>query len=232
MDDFCSLFGKILKLVCLFCAKVSLEDIPEGNIAITVKGFFVLAAHGPQPYALVVHGGFNGILQSPHNPVSIPSGNTETCIITLAVIKRGPEGSTRNNSPKFEFSTQSDIDPVGGYECQLSNMYGATNRKSLYDWKDCSSPLLHEDLRDGVYEFSVRPKGEEVIVSRSFQVDTKPPQTFILGKPIQPKSSQESVVFNFAAADSTSVHFICKFEWVFIFFVACAIFGALDVSTI
>lgn len=189
-----------------------MADIPEGNIAITVKANFVLAAHGPQPYALVVHGHFNGILQSPQNPVAKPSGSNETCIITLAVIKSGPEGATRENSPKFHFTTQSGVNPLGGFECQLADIDGATNWGPLHDWKGCYGPTEYHSLPDKAYKFSVRPKGEDVIVSRSFQVDTQPPNLVIFGIPIAARSTQEDAEFEFAAGDSTPVTFQCRFR--------------------
>lgn len=191
--------------------QVSMEDLPEGNIAITVKAHFVLAAHGPQSYALVVHGHFNGILQSAHNPVAKPNSGDKACIITLAVIKEGPEGATNSNSPEFVFTTQSEVDPISGFECQLTDMDGRTDWGPTYDWKDCKSPAKHEKLPDKAYKFSVRPKGEDVIASRMFQVDTKPPDVLIFGEPTPARTSQEEAVFEFAAGDASPVSFTCRF---------------------
>lgn len=206
------LFYCIVVTEGLFVVKVSVDDMPEGNIAITVKGKFILAAHGPQRYALVVHGHFNGILQSPQNPVAKPSTSNDTCIITLAVIKSGPEGATRESSPEFHFNTQSGGNPLDGFECQLSDTDGATNLGPLHDWEDCSDPVKYHDLPDKSYKFSVRPKGEDVIASRSFQVDTNPPSLLIFGTPIAARSTQEDAEFEFAAADSTQVTFQCRFR--------------------
>ncbi|GMH38149.1 hypothetical protein BSKO_06033 [Bryopsis sp. KO-2023] len=190
--------------------QVSVDDIPEGNIAIIVKGNFVLASHGPQKYALVVHGRFNGLLPSPNNPVSLKKSSSAACIITLAIIKAGPEGATGDNSPTFSFATQSGVAPLGGFECQLTDAEGATNWGGLHDWKECTSPVKYEKLPDNPYKFSVRPAGEDVLMSRSFEVDTVAPTALIFGKPIKKKSAQEDVNFEFAGADSTSVTFKCR----------------------
>ncbi len=55
----------------------------------------VLATQGPQPYALVALGRFNGTLQSRFNPAAAAAGAAPApCRIVVAVITAGPSGLT------------------------------------------------------------------------------------------------------------------------------------------
>ncbi len=57
----------------------------------------MLATQGPQPYALVVLGRFNGTLQSSSNPAAAAAGAaSEPCRIVVAVITDGPSGLTNH----------------------------------------------------------------------------------------------------------------------------------------
>ncbi len=62
-----------------------------------VRAERVLATQGPQPYALVVLGRFNGTLLSSFNPAAAAAGAaSEPCRIVVAVITDGPSGLTNH----------------------------------------------------------------------------------------------------------------------------------------
>eukprot|EP00210_Caulerpa_lentillifera_P000241 g234.t1 len=194
--------------------RVLLDEMPEGNVAIVVEGHHIVAEYGLQPYALVVQGHFNGILQSQRNPYQSENQNTEElCIITLAVLESGPEGPVNNRDPSFVFTTQSGVNPVNGFECKLTDDEDQSTVTPLHDWETCMSPKQYQNLSDGAYIFTVRPKDEDVEVSRSFVVDTQAPVTEILPNPIPEISAAQSVEFQFFANDLTEVSYECNVEY-------------------
>lgn len=194
--------------------RVVLDEMPEGNVAIVVEGYDIVASYGLQPYALVVQGHFNGILQSPENPYQSDNQNTnELCIITLAVLESGPEGPVNRTNLPFVFTTQSGVNPVNGFECKLTDDQDQSSESPLHNWEPCTSPKQYKGLSDGSFIFTVRPKNEDVEVSRSFIFDTEAPVTEILDNPIPSISAQESVEFQFSARDLTEVSYSCKVEY-------------------
>jgi hypothetical protein len=90
-------------------------------------------------------------------------------------IESGPSGPTNDSSPSFSFSAN---EPGVTFECRLDQ--GA--------WASCSSPKAYSNLSEGAHTFDVRatdPAGniEPTPASRSFTVDTQPPETTIDGGP-------------------------------------------------
>ena len=197
--------------------QVWMDEFPEGNVAIMVKGHNVPGENRDniraQPYALVVHGKFSGILQSPNNPAAMTDSATGACVIVVAVIKEGPDGPTADTSPEFQFTTESGSPPLEGFECQLVQSSGSSAGGLLHDWKPCTSPQKYDALEDGSYRFSVRPTGEDVIAPRDFVIDSTPPSTLFLGESVPQQSALEKVKFVFAAIDATDVTFQCRLNF-------------------
>ncbi|CAD7702847.1 unnamed protein product [Ostreobium quekettii] len=174
-----------------------------------VKGHNV-PIESPQPYALVVHGKFTGILQSPNNPAVETDVTGGACVIVVAIITEGPQGPTADSTTRFEFSTESGSPALNGFECQLIQPGNLARIDALHDWEPCTSGRTYTDLPDMPYKFSVRPAGEDIVATRDFVVDTTPPITQILGDPVGSQPSQESVAFVFFTRDATAVQFSCR----------------------
>ena len=140
--------------------RVQVDDMPKGNLAIVVEATKIGAGYQTQSYALVVQGHFHGILQSTYNPYQSQAASAaEMCIITLAVLKSGPDGPTNSSRPEFTFTTKSGVQPVDGFECKLTDAEGAreATNTALHDWKACSSPWTYNDLPDMVHRPLARP---------------------------------------------------------------------------
>jgi hypothetical protein len=86
-------------------------------------------------------------------------------------IDSGPSGPTNDASPSFTFSS---IGSATGFECRLD---------AEADFQSCTSPKSYPGLGDGVHTFRVRAKDATYTdpspATRSFQVDTTPPDTAI-----------------------------------------------------
>jgi len=197
--------------------QVWMDTFPEGNVAIMVRGHNVPVGNDEngraQPYALVVHGKFSGILQSPHNPAAMTDSSSGACVIVVAVIKKGPEGPTADPQPEFNFTTESGALPLEGFECQLALSAGNTDGGSLHDWRPCTSPVKYDALDDDAYRFSVRPTGENVIATRDFVVDSSPPSTLVIGERLPEQSALEKAEFVFVGVDTTEVTFQCRLNF-------------------
>lgn len=89
-------------------------------------------------------------------------------------ISSGPEGPSASRGAKFRFAaTPSRVD----FQCDLDGK----------GWKACESPTKYSRLKQGAHTFSVRARKGGAIdptpATRSFTVDTKPPDTSIVGGP-------------------------------------------------
>jgi uncharacterized delta-60 repeat protein len=83
-------------------------------------------------------------------------------------ITSGPSGTITATSATFTFTGSAP------FECKLGGTYSA-----------CTSPKTYSGLADGSYTFSVRAAGSAP-VTRSFTVDTIPPESTITGGPNGP----------------------------------------------
>jgi hypothetical protein len=117
-------------------------------------------------------------------------------------IDSGPEGPTSDVSPSFAF----DSDEAGStFECSLD---GST-------FSSCNSPFRAHFLPDGHHAFSVRAIDEAsntdpTPATRSFIVDTTPPETSIDSGPSSP-SNDNAPTFGFSASESGST-FECSLD--------------------
>ncbi|KAK9839424.1 hypothetical protein WJX81_001331 [Elliptochloris bilobata] len=188
--------------------QVAVTYLPPGDVAIEVWAERVLATQGPQPYALVVIGRFNGTLQSAFNPAAVASRAAfEPCRIVVAVITDGPSGLTNQTALSFAFRTQVGAGAGVAFECALANM--ALNNSEAYH--ACSSPATFGNLTDGHYTFRVRAIGEQVADSRSFIKDTSPPLVqWNASAPLpEPASQLATAAFDWLASDDMPVSFAC-----------------------
>ncbi len=118
-------------------------------------------------------------------------------------IDSGPSGPTNDASPSFGFSSD---DPGASFECRLDSNQEA-------DFQPCSSPQAYSSLTDGLHTFEVRATNTEgtdpTPASRSFTVDTAPPETAIDSGPSGP-TNQASPSFSFSSEPGTS--FECRLD--------------------
>jgi hypothetical protein len=118
-------------------------------------------------------------------------------------ISSGPSGPTNSTSASFNFSATGG---ATGYECQLDP--GS-------DWEPCSTGKTYSSLAPGGYTFSVRATDavgnvEGTPATRTFTVDTQPPDTSIDSGP-SGSTSSNSAAFGFSATES-GVTFECKLD--------------------
>lgn len=196
--------------------QVMLDEVTAGPVAINVMAHNVFAKFGPQPYSLVVHGVFNGALESSHNPASRDTSvsSSASCVVLVASITIGPDMITRSRDPEFTFNTRSGEVPVQGFECLLGRGDGegaARGPDGTHTWRACESPTRYTGLRDGPYTFTVRARGEEVEDSHPFLIDTTAPTVAFYKRPPVITSSQMAEV-QFTAEDTTSVRLECMLE--------------------
>jgi Bacterial Ig-like domain len=118
-------------------------------------------------------------------------------------ISNGPSGPTSSTAAAFDFSA------TGGavsYQCKL---------EPTGDWESCSSGKSYSSLAPGTYTFSVRATDgvgnvESTPATRTFTVDTQPPDTAIDSGPSGDTSSS-SASFTFSATEP-NVSFECKLD--------------------
>lgn len=118
------------------------------------------------------------------------------------VIEEGPPSVTNSTSATFKFrSTQ----PGSSFECRLDSAA----------WEACSSPKTYTSLPDGTHLFEVRAKNpigqpDESPASRTWRVDTVPPDTTINSAPPQ-FSNSPTAEFTFSANEQ-DVTFECQLD--------------------
>jgi hypothetical protein len=115
-------------------------------------------------------------------------------------ITGGPSGPTSSNDPVFSFAGT-----TGGFQCRLD----------LGVWAACSSPRAYVDLADGGHTFAVRacnPGGvcDPTPATRSFTIDTVPPDTTITSGPPS-VSSSSSASFSFTGTGAPT-SFQCRVD--------------------
>lgn len=97
---------------------------------------------------------------------------TADCTPPVTSIDAGPEGPTNDPTPSFRFSATDASG--GGFECSIDSA----------PFTGCASPLTSPPLEDGAHSFRVRAVDavgnvDPAPPTRSFVVDTEPPDTAI-----------------------------------------------------
>lgn len=115
-------------------------------------------------------------------------------------ITSGPSGPTRETEPTFAFEA-----PGGGttFACSLDEAIATP----------CTSPFtVPAPLEDGPHSFTVRADGDAIGDTRSFTVDTAPPETAITSGPGEGASTNAvQPTFTFASSEESST-FICTLD--------------------
>ena len=187
---------------------IELVELPPGSpgkFSIEVSGSSVQEFGGPQPYAIVVNGDFDGVLAVPS------SDNNVECDILSAVILSGPGEITNNSIVEFELGTSTGNSNAISFECKLEVYEGyvaVTNENiGTFDWTKCSNPLILENLADGKYIFNARIQGDEKSAEYVFTKDNTPPSVSL-------NSPENDLIFmrtfEFTSDEEYPVEFECK----------------------
>ena len=120
-------------------------------------------------------------------------------------IKSGPSGTTADNDPSFAFSSE----PGATFECRLDGPGAATGT-----FASCTSPKHYTDLADGDYTFQVRASDpvhnvDPTPASRSFTIDTTPPETTINSGPSGTTADNDP---SFAFSSEAGASFRCRLD--------------------
>jgi hypothetical protein len=141
------------------------------------------------------------------NTDASPDSHTWSIVTTTpdTFIDSGPDGPTPDNKPTFTFHSD---EPGATFECKLDGPGGAGSYGSCTSPKSYSTPLA-----DGSYTFSVRAANavanvDQTPATRSFSVDTTPPNTSISTGP-QGTIGSDSATFEFTSTEPGST-FKCK----------------------
>ena len=141
------------------------------------------------------------------NADQTPASRTFTVDTTPpdTVITDGPSGPTADNTPTFQFNAPGE--PTATFECRLDN---------AGDWVACSSPHTTAQLADGQHTIQVRAKDglgntDQTPASRTFTVDTTPPDTVITSGPSGP-TIDSTPAFEFNAPGEPGASFECKLD--------------------
>jgi RTX calcium-binding nonapeptide repeat (4 copies)/NHL repeat len=137
------------------------------------------------------------------NTDTTPASRTFTVDVAApqTTINSGPSGPTDDATPTFNFSSSEP----GSFECRIdSGSYGS-----------CSSPNTITSLADGSHTFDVRATdvyglADPTPASRTFTVDTVPPDTTIGGGPTG-ASNDPTPTFSFTSSQPGS-SFECKID--------------------
>jgi hypothetical protein len=132
-----------------------------------------------------------------------PASRTWTIDATppQTTIDSGPSGLTSDASPSFGFSSE----PGASFECRLDSG----------SWQSCTSPKSYSNLSDGSHTFDVRATDavgntESSPASRSFTVDTTPPETTVDSGP-SGLTNNASPSFGFSSSEPSST-FECRID--------------------
>ncbi len=129
----------------------------------------------------------------------------ETDTITPdTTIDSGPSGLTNDASPSFTFSSTESPLLTPGFECSLD----------AAEWASCASPKAYASLSEGSHTFQVRAvdaagNPDPSPDSRSFTVDTTPPDTTIDSGP-SGLINDATPTFGFSSEPGAS--FQCRFD--------------------
>lgn len=147
--------------------QVRFDYLTEGRVSIEVIGSEIYSNQlGPQPYALVINGNFEGTLIP-------PNGDQEECPVISATITRGPGSLTNTNPVVFEFSLSGGNAGGVSFECKLEPVENGEPLQA--EWSPCASPQEYPNLPDAEFMFSVRPAQENSVATQTFVVDRTPP---------------------------------------------------------
>lgn len=185
--------------------QVSLSEVPAGQVSIEVKGASVQGAFGAQPYAIVVLGDFTGNLVAPQAKSSSSGGE---CAVLVPVITGGPDGLTNANPVQFTFNTASGVSQGIEFECKLGDSNGNITGPGMVNWSPCVSPASYSGVPDGIYQFSVRAKGETISSSKNFVKDGTPPVVTANSNTLA-TTSQPTANVTFSATDASAVTYAC-----------------------
>ncbi len=127
-------------------------------------------------------------------------------LVNEPVITFGPSGTVKDTDATFEFSVPSS--EKGTYQCKLDNG----------DWEDgCVSPKTYSGLDDGDHTFSVRfyesgqDPNDAPVASRTWTVDTTPPEAIIDEAPSGSTTSTTASIF-FHSTEPDGATFRCSFD--------------------
>src|SRR4051794_27375051 len=127
------------------------------------------------------------------------------CDCTQTTITAGPSGSSKNTSASFSFASS---EPGSTFECRLDSTQVA-------DFHPCTSPNSYGPLADGSHAFDVRATSpglgpDPTPASRTFTVDTLPPETTITSGP-SGITMDPTPTFTFSSSETGST-FQCKVD--------------------
>ncbi len=137
---------------------------------------------------------------------SSPAGVAVDTLLNVppnTTIGAGPSGPTNDPTPSFEFSSN---ETGAQFECRLDS-------SEEVDFQPCSSPNTVGHLSDGPHTFEVRAVdagnvSDPTPASRTFTVDTQPPETQIDSGP-DSLTADDSPTFDFSSGEQ-NVSFECQ----------------------
>lgn len=120
-------------------------------------------------------------------------------------IASGPSGSVGGGPVTIAFDGSDDV-AVAGFECRMGTAA----------WQACTSPVEYPPSGEGAFLFSVRAADaagnrDATPATRSWFVDTSPPDTWIFSGPSQ-ASSSTSARIEFSGSDTVSPSYWLTFE--------------------
>jgi hypothetical protein len=118
-------------------------------------------------------------------------------------ITAGPPLFTKNTTANFAFAS---TEPGSTFKCRLDGAALFTN---------CASPKAYSGLAEGTHTFRVRATDsaantDPTPATRSFTVDTTPPNTSITSGP-SGTITKHNAIFGFSSSEANS-HFQCKLD--------------------
>jgi hypothetical protein len=140
------------------------------------------------------------------NPDPSPASRSFTVdtVAPQTTIDSGPSGPTNDDSPSFDFSSEAGA----SFECRLDSNQEA-------DFDPCTSPQSYSSLAVGAHTFEVRATDQagntdQTPASRSFTVDTSPPDTTIVSGP-SGTTNDATPTFTFSSPDP-GASFECRLD--------------------
>jgi hypothetical protein len=134
-----------------------------------------------------------------------PARVQKFCDCPQTTITSGPSGLTNNSSVSFSFSSS---EPGSSFECRLDSNQEA-------DFQACDSPKPYTNLTDGTHTFAVRATSgalgtDPSPASRTFTIDTSPPETTITDGP-SGLTNEARPTFAFSSSETGS-SFQCRVD--------------------
>jgi uncharacterized repeat protein (TIGR01451 family) len=164
--------------------------------------FGVTASQTPGTYTNSVTGSGTGVTVLGANgvaPVTVTAADTTPPDTTITA---GPTGTTTDSTPTFSFTA---TEAGSTFQCRVDG--GA--------WVSCTSPFTTTVLADGSHTFEVRAtdasgNADPTPASRTFTVDTTPPDTTITAGPTG-TTADSTPTFSFTATEAGST-FQCRVD--------------------